>query len=86
MTWQFWEASSDILSLFKKVFWLLWVFIAAHRFSLVVASGGCCLAPKASPLRRLMACGLLVAVASPVAALEPRSKGVISYGAWDELS
>ena len=86
MTWRVWEASSDILSLFKKVFWLLWVFIAAHRFSLVVASGGCCLAPKASSLRRLMACGLLVVVTSLVAALRSQSEGVISYGAWDELS
>ena len=47
--------------LFKKnifiYFWLCSVFVAAHGLSLVVASGGCCVAAEQ---------GLLGVVASPV--------------------
>ena len=48
-------------------FWLCWVFIAAHKRSLVVASGGC------SPVEL---CGLLAAAASAVAEQGLRAPGL----------
>ena len=51
----------DLVAFFKKLFnyyfWLCWVFVAAHRLSLVVASGGYSLAV----LYRLLAVASLVA-------------------------
>ena len=42
----------------SSLFQLCWVFFAAHRLSLVAASGGCSL---------VVVCGSLIAVASLVA-------------------
>ena len=50
------------------IYWLLWVFIAALRLTLVGNSGGYSL---------VVVCGLLIALASLVA-----EQGLTNYGAW----
>ena len=54
-------------------FWLYWVFVAAHRFSLVLASGGY------SPV---VVSGLLIAVVSFVAEHGLQALGLNCCGTW----